>query len=124
MTMRKVTTLREEIAAHEAARGKRYDTALKARVIAFAERRRGAGHSWEMISTELGMCFETLRRWCVDRPSKAAAMKTVKVIDAPSPGSLVVASRPSSPLSVVSPGGLRIEGITLDEVIALLRVLG
>src|SRR5579863_3641841 len=110
MTTRKATTLREEIAAHEGARGKRYDAVLKARVIAFAERRRSAGRSWEMISSELGMCFETLRRWCVDRPPKAAAMKPVKVIDVPPPGSLVVASRPSSPLSVVSPGGLRVEG--------------
>ena len=121
MTTREGTKLRDEIAAHEGARGKRYPAALKKRVISFAEHRRGAGESWGVISSELGMCFETLRRWCVCR--QPVAMKPVKVIDAPPSAALVMASRPSS-LSVVSPGGLRVEGVTLEDVVALVRVLG
>jgi hypothetical protein len=51
---------REEIRAHEGGRGKRYDAVLKQRVIGFACNRRERGHTWKAISTELGMCFETL----------------------------------------------------------------
>jgi hypothetical protein len=123
MTTSRDAKLREDLAAHEGTRGKRYPKALKARVITFAEQRRSLGHTWEMISTELGICFETVRRWCIDGSRRGRTMKPVKVIDVPPPKTLVVSSR-SSMLAVVSPRGLRVEGLTLDDVVMLVRVLG
>jgi hypothetical protein len=35
------------------------------RVIAFAEVERKSGRSWADISKELGVAFETVRRWCI-----------------------------------------------------------
>src|SRR5258708_11213518 len=111
----RASALRRALSAHVPSRGKRYDIALKARVIAFAQARRGAGERWEIIADELGLRFETLRRWCVGRsPSHVSrAMRAVEV----------VAERSTS-MAIVSPSGVRIEGVTLDEAIGLLRALG
>lgn len=56
--------MRQELAAQERGRGKRYDGALRKRIVAFAEQRRGEGRSWMAIAKELGARFETVRRWC------------------------------------------------------------
>jgi hypothetical protein len=65
MTGRHVSSLRVALASHQPARGKRYSPGLKARVIEFAQSRRGEGASWEQISGDLGVALETARRWCL-----------------------------------------------------------
>jgi len=109
--------LRQELAAQERGRGKRYDRALRERIVAFAEQRRAEGRSWAAIARELGARFETVRRWCEGRrpaQSTALALRPVEV----------VAERTAASLAVVSRGGLRVEGATLDEVIAIVRAVG
>jgi transposase-like protein len=59
--------LRAALASHLPARGKRYSPALKARVIEFAQSRRREGASWERIADDIGVSFETVRRWCLAR---------------------------------------------------------
>lgn len=72
------------------------------------------------IATELGACFETVRRWCGggNVPS-ARQLRRVEVIAEPA-----VTMSARAPLAVVTPNRLRIEGISLDEVITLVRALG
>lgn len=116
-TAQEARRLRQELAAQERGRGKRYDRTLRDRVVVFAKHRRGEGRSWAAIATELGARYETIRHWCEGRPpprSTALALRPVEV----------VAERVTTPLAVVSRSGLRVEGATLDEVIAILRTVG
>ncbi|HTC70876.1 MAG TPA: hypothetical protein VK662_15000 [Acidothermaceae bacterium] len=109
------SSLRAALASHEPARGKRYSPALKARIIEFAHLRRGEGVSWVQIAAEIGIAFETVRRWCLaTEPTVSRAMVPVRV----------VADRSEPTVSVVSAGGYRIEGLTLHEAVAVLRALG
>ena len=117
-TTQEARRLKQALAAQERGRGKRYDKTLRARIVAFAEQRRAEGESWGNIATELGARFETLRRWCQGRrpePTRALAVRPVEI---------VAAARGGGTLAVVSRSGLRVEGVTLDDAIAILRTLG
>jgi transposase-like protein len=80
----------------------------------FAQSRRGEGASWAQVAGDIGIAFETLRRWRIAAEPKPRAMVPVRV----------VADRGEPTVSVVSAGGHRIEGLTLDEATAVLRALG
>jgi hypothetical protein len=87
---------------------------LKARIITFARTRRAEGGSWVQIASEVGLAFETLRRWCVAaEPSSSRAMVPVHVVAEPS----------DHTVRIVSASGYRIEGLTLDEAVSALRAL-
>ncbi len=106
--------LRRDLGRVETGRGRRYPAELRARVVTWARGRRAAGASWEEIKLELGQQFDTVRRWCVEA-GETKALVPVRV----------VAPRvPVRTLSVVSPGGFRIDGLTPGEAAALLRELG
>jgi hypothetical protein len=107
-------SLLRALSAHHPARGKLYAPATQAAVVEFARARRSEGASWQRIAAELGMRFETVRRWH-SRPSGMPTMRAVEVI-AEGPRAVGVA--------VVSPAGHRIEGLTIEEAIAALRALG
>jgi hypothetical protein len=78
--------------------------------------RRAEGTSWAQLAERLGVSLETLRRWCATTPMKSAArMRRVRV----------VADRAlSSGVSLVSASGHRVEGLTLEQLVTLLRALG
>jgi hypothetical protein len=115
MTARQAFSLRAALASHDAGRGKRYPRDLKARLIEFSLARRGEGASWVQISGDVGVAFETLRRWCLaSEPRTSRAMVPVRV----------VADVADRTVSIVSGGGHRIEGLTLQEAVAVLRALG
>lgn len=101
--------LRRELSRHARGRGKRYGAELRARVVAFAERRRRAGASWASIGEELGMKFESVRRWCLrEATSTAIAMRAVEVVP-----------EASGRVRVVCVGGL-----TVEQAAEILRALG
>ena|SRR5579859_1773151 len=114
MTNQQAMVLRHALEGREAGRGKRYPRAIRERVVAFALDRRQEGRSWAAIGRELGMHLETLRCWCVKRAAKPASMRAVHV----------VASVALRTVAVVSPNGYRVPDITLEEAVAVLRVLG
>lgn len=115
MTVREAGALRRELAGHERARGKRYALGVRERVIAYAEERRAAGAAWLAIATELGLKFETVRRWCIAaRPKHGLALRAVEIVP----------ERATDTLAVVSPSGFRVEGVRFDVAVALLRALG
>jgi hypothetical protein len=116
-TTQEARRLRELLAGQERGRGKRYDRTLRERIVAFAERRRAEGRSWAAIATELGARFETVRRWCRGRRPDTRSALALRRVE-------VVADRAAPPLAIVSRAGLRVEGATLDEVIAILRTVG
>jgi hypothetical protein len=119
MVEREAQVLRREIERHGAARGKRYDKRLQERVIAYAGERRRAGAAWLAIATELGMKFETIRRWCVqgEPQSSAASPLALRRVE-------VMERDDSRSLAVISPAGFRVEGLTLQSAVLMLRALG
>jgi hypothetical protein len=120
MSTHEAEDLRRDLRRHGRARGKRFAPELRRRIIAYAERRRQEGASWMSIATELGACFETVRRWCGGGSVPAGRpLRRVEVIAEP-----VVAMSTRAPLAVVTANGLRIEGVSLDEVVTLVRALG
>jgi transposase-like protein len=117
MTGRHGSALRAALASHEAGRGKRYPAELKARITEFARARRGEGASWTQISADIGIAFETLRRWCTAREPKSSPSHALVPVR-------VVPDDAERTVSVGSRGGFRIEGLTLHEAVAVLRALG
>jgi Transposase len=115
MTNKQGWRVRAAVASHRPERGKRYSPELRARILAFAASRREEGSSWETIALELGLSTETLRNWrTADAPSGSHAMVPVHV----------VAERERRSVSVVSLSGHRIEGLSLDDAVYVLRALG
>jgi transposase-like protein len=116
MSGRYSASVRDAVSAHEPARGKRYDRGLKARIVELAQLRRKEGASWKRIADEVGLPFETVRRWCIaTEPKRAQAMVPVRVM---------AERRTERAVVVTSPGGYRIESLSLHEAIAVLRALG
>ena len=75
---------------------------------------RGAG--WGELSRELGIPAKTLERWAGPRAEPAVALRPVDVVDAGD-------TPPDRTVTIVSPSGLRIEGVTIADVITILRGL-
>lgn len=67
---------------------------------------------WCDLAREIDVSAETLKRWATPR-STALGVREVEVIDAP----------PAGTVTLVSPTGLRIEGVAIADAIALLRGL-
>jgi hypothetical protein len=115
MTSRQGWRVRAAIASHRPERGKRYSPELRARILAFAASRREEGTSWETIAIELGLSTETLRSWrSTGPPAGSQAMVPVHVVP----------ERDGRGVIVVSVSGHRIEGLSLDDAVYILRALG
>ena len=115
--MDEAAVLRREISRLETGRGRRYPQELRRRVVAWASRKHRAGASWQEIKKELGLQWDSVRRWCQleTKSMPTRALVPVRVVPTLAAERLV---------SVSSPGGFRIEGLTLDEAAELLRALG
>jgi transposase len=104
--------LRQALTRAAEGRGRpRYPEALRQRVVAHVRDRRARGASLRQLADELGLAVPTLVRWSGPRP----AFRPV-VITPASPTA-------SGHLVVHGPGGLRVEGLTLEQAAELLRRL-
>jgi hypothetical protein len=103
---------REAITTMPRGRGQRYAPELKSQAIAWAQAERRAGESWKKIAEATGVHATTLRAWC--KHGGEARMRRVQVVK----------DQAAPTLSVVSPSGYKIEGLTLSEATALLGKLG
>jgi hypothetical protein len=114
-----VRGLRRDVGRLERGIGRRYPTALKDRIIAYARSRRDEGASWVAIVDEIGgpPC-QTLLRWCSveDGANNDAARALVPV-------GLVAPSSRDAIITIVSPSGWRLEGVELADAVAILRTL-
>lgn len=95
-------------------RGRLFPEPLRGRLVAAARELRERGETNAEISTLLGISKETARRMATE--VNGAALVPVEIGAAP------VASGDAA-LTVVSPTGWRVEGLELDEAVALLRAL-
>jgi hypothetical protein len=110
---RETSMLRAELSRVARGRGKRFSPEFRDRVIEVGRRRRNEGASWQSIGRELGMNYETVRRWCIQK--EPAAMRRVEVV--PTPVDAVGSIR------VVSPSGFRAEGLTVRDAVMMLATL-
>jgi hypothetical protein len=92
----------------------RIPDAVRAEVLAYAQRRRAAGDSWAGIARSVGVSVGSLQNW-MRTPAPAPTLVPVTV---------AASAPPASALVVVSPGGYRVEGLDVPTVSALLRALG
>jgi hypothetical protein len=121
--------LRKALEAAVSPRGRRhFPEALIRETTAYFVARVAEGVGAELVGPELGLAANTLRRW--QKLYADAAPSVASRASAPPPPALVpltvVAPPPrgSAPALVVrGPGGLCIEGLDLDALVALLRRL-
>ncbi len=93
--------------------GFRFSSALKARITTWVTEQRTRDVWWCDLSRAIGVPAETLKRWVTPRPTAIATLRPVEVIDAP----------PMGTVTLVSPTGLRIEGVAIADAIAILQGL-
>jgi hypothetical protein len=97
-------------------RGARIPDELRAEVIRYAMERRRCGDGVREIARALGVSPESIRRWTTPTAAgRARALVPIVVRDDDDalPG----------PVTVTSPHGYRVEGLTLASAAALLRAL-
>ena len=110
--------LRRQLSRSRPARNSEgYPPELRARVGLWLAACRDRGHSWTALGQALGISANTARSWGES---------------ARSPGFVEVQTTPASaelglecaPLTLVTPRGYRVEGLSLESVVALLEQLG
>ena len=106
-------------------RGRRYPKRLQRRVVEHYRLRSSQGLSDREIAAELGIPWQTIRRWHEQTPQPAVAspdspaFELVQIVDPAAP----TAPSARSTLVVRGPAGLCIEGLDLDAVAELFRRL-
>lgn len=114
-TDRELRELRHHLSGIPRGRGRRFPAALRQRIVAWLVLRRAQGAECRELALELGMSTTTLQRWLTARrePPRHLALRPVTMLDEPAQRSL----------TLVGPSGLRLEGLTLADVLALLQGL-
>ena len=113
MVDRELQELQRAIATVQRRRRRRYPAKLRVRISAWVADRRAKGAWWCDVARPLGVPAPTLKRWSEPTPTTPIALRPVDVIDAP----------PAGTVTLVSPTGVRIEGVTIEAAIAILRRL-
>ena len=93
-----------------------YPSRVRAQVTALAASELASGHSVSSTARRLGLAASTLARWLDAEPDATPGFVPVVLPEVQAPSH-------SSPISVVTPAGFRVEGLDLDGVVAMLRRL-
>lgn len=97
---------------------------LRSRIVLYAQRRQADGERVAEIAGRLGLAERTLRRWLRRERGEETAVgfRPVSIVPvAAGPGDCLGAS---AELTLVTPGGYRVEGLDVEAAAYLLRVLG
>lgn len=96
----------------------RYPNAIRQQVTAIARRRRAEGANVPAIAREIGVAPWTLELWL--RQPAAAVIRAVAVVSEAPRSS----GAPGAGPVLITPEGLRVEGLDRDTLVAVLRALG
>jgi hypothetical protein len=132
MTLSKeANEIRSEVQSLRKGRGRKYTKQLRERVLSWIERAIDEGMREVEWMQELGIPLQRLLKWREEEQRIAATIVPEPVIPrgTESTALVPVAIRnddfPFGPtISFSAPGGYRIEGLTLDQAIGLLRLFG
>lgn len=94
---------------------RRYDPALRRRVTAHVLAERSRGRSVRWIAADLGLSYQTLLTWLQGQSRGFRAVVATKA--APPPPA------PCSELRLILAQGHRVEGLSADDLVAVLRAL-
>ena len=110
--------LRRELAARSHRRGP-LPTDLRDRARAYVVARRAADLTLVKIAAEIGLAMETVGRWTRPRlpTTSTSALVPVHVVDAPTS----YTQQPVTTPLVVTPNGLRIQGLTFEQIVVLVE---
>jgi hypothetical protein len=109
-----IKRLRARLARMQRGRGKRYTPELKQQIAVAARQLRRSGLGWHRIGEGLGIPNETIRRFCgVSGGAGSGGFVPV-----------VVADESAGAPVVVTPSGIRVEGLDFEQVALLLIRLG
>ncbi|MEY2934725.1 MAG: hypothetical protein RL033_5474 [Pseudomonadota bacterium] len=115
MAQQTAKELRRELDGVTGRQGRCFPRDLKERTSIWIAERRAAGATAAQIAAELGLASGTVLRWEKAGKRSARALVPVEVV-----ADVAVAGA----LAVVSPSGFRIEGLSFENAVALLRALG
>jgi hypothetical protein len=96
-----------------ARRGRKFTKELIALGAAHVAVRRAQNAAWHTIAEELDVSVPTVQRWSEQPASVAPGFRSVSVVE----------NQSSERYAAVLPGGLRLEGLSLEAVVALARRL-
>jgi hypothetical protein len=96
--------------------GIRYSARFRAAAVTLARAQLRRGHRVDRIAEGLGVTTPTLARWLQGRD--APVLRPVAVIAPPA------AAAPGSSIVLVTPHGVRVEGLDHEGLVAVLRALG
>jgi len=115
MAQREAEELRRELDGVTSRHGRCFPPELAERAGRWIAARRAEGATVSEIGEELGLGDNTVRSWC-KRASSPTTRALVPV--------QVVPDAPARTVSIVSPAGFRIDGLSLGDAVALLKALG
>ena len=114
MTDPELRELRRRLDSIPRGRGRRIPVELRTQVTAWVAKHRKRGDSWSELARKTGVSMLALQRWSLSPARRAVMLRRVEVAEA-APAERTV--------TLVSPTGIRIEGVTIADVIAILRGL-
>jgi transposase-like protein len=117
--IRRLRSQARQFARGKAPNGIRYSAGFRAEVVALVRNRRSEGVALSRLARELGLSAQTLVLWL--RESSRSSLRPVRLVT--EPAAEVPASASPRPV-VFTAGGLRIEGLDVDDLGRLLRSLG
>lgn len=115
MSQRAAEKLRQELDGVKGRRGPCFPRDLKERTAAWLVQQRAAGVTVGELAAQLGLASGTVLRWCELKKRPSLALVPVEIVAEPNA---------ASSMSIVSPSGFRIEGLSFADAVALLRALG
>ena len=116
--------LRREITARERGRGKKYPFTLRLRAGAWIETQIAEGISLREAGRRIGIDDGTAQRWLRTAQVVASRRPSTALKPVESIGEETAASAAERVVTVVSPAGFRVDGLTLAEAAELMRALG
>src|SRR2546426_8986218 len=96
----------------------RYPKQLRRQALAYASRRRAAGHSLKSIARGLGLRPQLLFYW--QKKASSNRLRRVKIAPVQDTRATPVET---GPVVLVTPRGLRVEGLDVNRLAELLRAL-
>jgi transposase-like protein len=106
----------QQLAHGKALRAIRYPAPFRAAVVRVARAHRERGRAVAELAHDLGLTAPTLTRWLEEPPAPRVRPVTI------APGALVEERAPARPV-LITPQGVRVEGLDRAALIAVLRAL-
>lgn len=111
--------LREALGkADRSGTGSPYPDALRQAAVAYHRSRKSEGASVRVVAAELGVSEVTLSRWSQRQVGSESAFRAIEVVAEP-----IECARGMGGIVVYGPRGLRIEGLTVQDIVAMFEKL-